>query len=35
MAKAEEFGRMYNAVPVEAAQRAIRFFKVRKAADAA
>jgi uncharacterized protein (DUF2336 family) len=32
MAKAEEFGRMYNSVPVEAAQRAMRFFKVRKAA---
>jgi uncharacterized protein (DUF2336 family) len=35
MAKAEEYGRMYNAVPVEAAQRAIRFYKVRKAAEAA
>lgn len=34
MARAEEFGRMYNAVPVEAAQRAMRFFKVRKAAAA-
>jgi len=33
MARAEEFGKMYNAVPVEAAQRAIRFFKVRKAAE--
>jgi uncharacterized protein (DUF2336 family) len=33
MAKAEEFGKMYNAVPVEAAQRAIRFFKVRKATE--
>lgn len=33
MSKAEEFGRMYNAVPVEAAQRAIRFFKVRKTAE--
>lgn len=32
MARAEEFGRMYNDVPVEAAQRAVRFFKVRKAA---
>ena len=32
MARAEEFGRMYNAVPVEAAQRAMRFFKVRKGA---
>lgn len=30
MARAEEFGRMYNAVPIEAAQRAMRFFKVRK-----
>ncbi|MDX2274662.1 MAG: DUF2336 domain-containing protein [Hyphomonadaceae bacterium] len=30
--RAEEFGRMYNSVPVEAAQRAMRFFKVRKAA---
>ncbi|GAM98849.1 hypothetical protein U91I_02485 [alpha proteobacterium U9-1i] len=33
MARAEEFGKMYNAVPVEAAQRAIRFFKVRKSAE--
>ncbi len=32
MTRAEEFGRMYNGVPVEAAQRAMRFFKVRKAA---
>ncbi len=32
MDKAEEFGRMYNSVPIEAAQRAMRFFKVRKAA---
>ncbi|MBI3438898.1 MAG: DUF2336 domain-containing protein [Proteobacteria bacterium] len=31
--KAEEFGRMYNAVPIEAAQRAVRFFKVRKGAE--
>ena len=31
MARAEEFGRMYNSVPIEAAQRAIRFFKVRQA----
>lgn len=30
MQRAEEFGRMYNNVPVEAAQRAMRFFKVRK-----
>lgn len=28
--KAEEFGRMYLAVPVEAAQRAMRFYKLRK-----
>ena len=35
MARAEEFGRMYNNVPVEAAQRALRFFKVRKSAEAA
>ncbi len=33
MKRAEEFGKMYNAVPVEAAQRAIRFFKVRKTAE--
>src|SRR5262249_11285459 len=32
-AQAEEFGRMYNSVPVDAAQRAMRFFKVRKAAE--
>jgi uncharacterized protein (DUF2336 family) len=32
MDKAEEFGRLYNSVPVEAAQRAMRFLKVRKAA---
>jgi uncharacterized protein (DUF2336 family) len=32
MARAEEFGKMYNSVPVEAAQRAVRFFKVRKSA---
>lgn len=32
MDKAEEFGKLYNSVPVEAAQRAMRFFKVRKAA---
>ncbi|MGD9966989.1 MAG: DUF2336 domain-containing protein [Hyphomonadaceae bacterium] len=35
MQRAEEFGRMYNNVPVEAAQRAMRFFKVRKGAQAA
>ena len=33
MDKAEEFGRMYNAVPIEAAQRALRFFKVRRGAE--
>lgn len=32
MSRAEEFGRMYNSVPVEAAQRAMRFFRVRKSA---
>ena len=32
MRRAEEFGALYTNVPVEAAQRAIRFFKVRKAA---
>ncbi len=32
MDKAEEYGKLYNAVPLEAAQRAMRFFKVRKAA---
>ena len=33
MAKAEHFGRLYNSVPLEAAQRAIRFFRVRKSAE--
>lgn len=33
MRRAEEFGRMYSDVPLEAAQRAIRFFKVRKSAE--
>ncbi|MBY0562871.1 MAG: DUF2336 domain-containing protein [Hyphomonadaceae bacterium] len=33
MTRAEEFGKMYNSVPVEAAQRAIRFFKVRQSAE--
>lgn len=33
MSQAEEFGRLYNTVPVEAAQRAMRFFKVRATAD--
>lgn len=32
MNQAEEFGRVYTSVPVDAAQRAMRFFKVRKAA---
>jgi uncharacterized protein (DUF2336 family) len=32
MQRAEEFGKLYNDVPVEAAQRALRFMKVRKAA---
>jgi uncharacterized protein (DUF2336 family) len=32
MNRAEEFGRMYINVPVEAAQRAVRFFKMRKVA---
>lgn len=32
MNRAEEFGRLFNDVPIEAAQRAMRFFKVRKAA---
>jgi hypothetical protein len=32
MKRATEFGTLYNAVPMEAAQRAMRFFKVRKAA---
>jgi uncharacterized protein (DUF2336 family) len=31
--QAEAFGKIYAAVPVEAAQRAMRFFKVRKAAE--
>ena len=35
LGKAEEFGRMYNSVPIEAAQRAVRFFKVRKSGAAA
>lgn len=34
MKQAEHFGRIYSAVPVEAAQRAMRFFKVRKTAGA-
>lgn len=31
MRRAEEYGRLYAAVPIEAAQRAIRFYRVRKA----
>lgn len=30
MARAEEYGRLYSAVPVEAAQRAMRFYRLRK-----
>jgi uncharacterized protein (DUF2336 family) len=33
MKRAEEFGKLYASVPVEAAQRAVRFFKVRRNAD--
>lgn len=33
MARGEEFGRLYNSVPVEAAQRAMRFYRVRKSTD--
>jgi len=29
LAKAEEFGALYESVPVQAAQRALRFWKVR------
>jgi hypothetical protein len=32
MAQAENYGKLYTAVPVEAAQRAMRFYKVRKSA---
>ena len=32
MAHAEQYGKMYNSVPVDAAQRAMRFLKVRRAA---
>lgn len=31
--QAEHFGRLYGSVPVEAAQRAMRFYKVRKASE--
>ncbi len=33
MNQAEEFGRLYTSVPVEAAKRAMRFYKVRKTTD--
>lgn len=33
MSQAETFGRLYTAVPPEAAQRAMRFYKVRKVAS--
>lgn len=33
MNQAEEFGRVYMSVPVDAAQRAMRFYKVRKTTD--
>jgi hypothetical protein len=29
LGRAEEFGKLYGAVPVQAAQRALRFWKVR------
>jgi uncharacterized protein (DUF2336 family) len=32
ISQAEQFGRLYTAVPVEAAQRTMRFFRVRKSA---
>jgi hypothetical protein len=35
IARAEEFGRVYGAVPRDAAQRAMRFYHVRKASDGA
>ncbi len=35
VAHAEEFGRVYGAVPRDAAQRAMRFYHARKASDAA
>lgn len=34
-AQAEEYGRLYLRVPVEAAQRAMRFYKVRRTAESA
>lgn len=33
MRRAEEYGRLYASVPVEAAQRAVRFYRVRKASE--
>ncbi|MGE3302986.1 MAG: DUF2336 domain-containing protein [Hyphomonadaceae bacterium] len=33
MNKAEEFGKLYTDVPVDAAQRAMRFYRVRKTAE--
>lgn len=33
MRRAEEFGKLYSAVPVEAAQRAMRFYRVRKSTE--
>ena len=32
LAGAEQFGKLYESVPVQAAQRALRFWKVRSAA---
>ena len=34
LSKAEEFGALYESVPVEAAQRALRFWKVQTTAEA-
>jgi hypothetical protein len=34
-AQAEDFGKLYLRVPVEAAQRALRFYKVRRGTDKA
>jgi hypothetical protein len=35
MGRAESFGKLYVQVPVEAAQRAVRFFKVRRGGERA
>jgi uncharacterized protein (DUF2336 family) len=35
MNQAEDFGKLYSAVPVDAAQRAMRFYKVRKGTEKA